>query len=84
MQLIYYIAKPSIGSFVDSERVLLLPNEKQKKLRFKKLFGNKNPVKMEICSGSGEWIVERAESDPNINWVNYQIIKNLSERFLLK
>ncbi|MCF7806868.1 MAG: tRNA (guanine(46)-N(7))-methyltransferase TrmB [Simkaniaceae bacterium] len=33
------------------------------------LFGNENPVYIEYCSGNGEWIIEKAASNPMINWV---------------
>eukprot|EP00808_Paulinella_micropora_P014688 g1526.t1 len=32
-------------------------------------FGNNHPVHLEICSGSGDWIVNRAKCRPEINWV---------------
>jgi len=30
------------------------------------------PIKLEICSGSGEWAVEQAKSDPESNWVTLE------------
>jgi tRNA (guanine-N7-)-methyltransferase len=33
------------------------------------LFGNKNPVYVEYCSGNGAWIEEKALSNPLVNWV---------------
>jgi tRNA (guanine-N7-)-methyltransferase len=33
------------------------------------VFGQNNPVVIEYCSGNGEWICERAEQNPHINWV---------------
>lgn len=32
-------------------------------------FENDNPVHIEFCSGNGLWIIERAQKEPNINWV---------------
>ncbi len=34
-----------------------------------KVFNNDNPVHVEYCSGNGSWIIEKAENNPNINWV---------------
>jgi len=34
-----------------------------------KVFGQNNPVVIEYCSGNGEWICERAEQNPHLNWV---------------
>ncbi len=33
------------------------------------IFGNHNPIKIEFCSGNGQWIAQRAASDPTTNWV---------------
>lgn len=35
----------------------------------KEIFGNDHPVMVEYCSGHGHWIVERATSSPQTNWV---------------
>lgn len=32
-------------------------------------FGNEKPVRVEYCSGNGQWIVEMAKKNPEINWV---------------
>lgn len=33
------------------------------------LFGNAHPISIEYCSGNGEWILEKAEKNPEVNWV---------------
>jgi len=33
------------------------------------IFGNDLPVKIEYCSGNGEWITKKAFDDPHSNWV---------------
>jgi tRNA (guanine-N7-)-methyltransferase len=33
------------------------------------IFGNDLPVMIEYCSGNGQWICERAEQNPHLNWV---------------
>lgn len=33
------------------------------------LFSQKQPVKVEYCSGNGSWIVEKAKNDPTSNWL---------------
>lgn len=74
--------KSKYHSFLHCERVLINP---EKKIKFKKIFGNKNPVYLEICSGSGDWINEKASQNPDINWIslemrfdrNYQIFSKM-------
>ncbi|NGX60856.1 MAG: tRNA (guanine-N(7)-)-methyltransferase [Chlamydiae bacterium] len=37
------------------------------------LFGNEHPVSLEFCSGNGDWIIEKAKSHPERNWVAIEI-----------
>jgi len=37
------------------------------------LFHNTNPVHVEFCSGNGEWIVQKAIENPDINWIACEI-----------
>jgi tRNA (guanine-N7-)-methyltransferase len=36
-------------------------------------FGNDRPICLEYCSGNGEWILERAQKHPEINWIAVEI-----------
>lgn len=43
-------------------------------INLKKIFANKLPIKLEICSGHGDWVVERANHDRGkVNWVALEI-----------
>jgi tRNA (guanine-N7-)-methyltransferase len=33
------------------------------------IFGNDHPVHLEYCSGNGAWIADKAEANPEINWL---------------
>lgn len=33
------------------------------------LFENTNPIHVEYCSGNGHWIAEKAEANPDVNWI---------------
>ena len=43
--------------------------EKKEYLDYKKIFGNSNPVHMEIGCGKGQFIAEIAERNPDINYI---------------
>lgn len=57
----------------DEEKGQLQPVQLEKptveRLNFAQLFGNSNPVKLELCSGHGDWAVERAKTDIESNWI---------------
>jgi pentatricopeptide repeat protein len=57
--------QPETHKFTDSPNVIFA---KDKKIKFKKIFDLKNPMYLEICSGAGDWIIEKAKSDKKINW----------------
>ncbi|CAK8992509.1 unnamed protein product [Durusdinium trenchii] len=42
---------------------------KGSQLRWKRIFGSDGPVKLEVCSGTGDWVVAQALKDPAANWV---------------
>jgi tRNA (guanine-N7-)-methyltransferase len=48
------------------------------------IFGNKNPVCMEICSGNGQWIRDRAIAQPEKNWVAVEMCFERARSIWLK
>ena len=42
-------------------------------LDWKVIFGNTNPVSIEFCSGNGEWIIQKAQDNPDTNWVAVEL-----------
>jgi tRNA (guanine-N7-)-methyltransferase len=56
------------------ERFFYLPKKlEHRELRIDwaapEVFGNSNPVCIELCSGNGQWVGERAKERPDLNWV---------------
>ena len=51
--------------------------DKSEVIDFKKLMGHANerkrPIKIEVCSGAGEWVVSQAKNDPAADWVSMEI-----------
>lgn len=37
------------------------------------VFGRRAPVMVELCSGNGRWIIDRAKAAPELNWVAVEI-----------
>jgi len=36
---------------------------------FTEIFQNDNPAYIEYCSGNGQWVCQKAEDFPNVNWI---------------
>ncbi len=63
-----------VPSFYKCHRAHLFPS-------WEVVFGNAFPVNIEYCSGNGEWIVNKAQENPNENWVavehNFSRVKKI-------
>ena len=44
---------------------------------FNKMFGNDNPVELEVGCGKGGFIVEKAKLNPNINFIAVELLENI-------
>ena len=56
--------KDAVSAQVDDDGALILP----------KVFGNELPCKLEVCSGTGEWVMEQARADAGrANWVAVEV-----------
>lgn len=56
------------------DRVLFVPRHYQNHkefgaISFQEIFGNQNPVVIEYCSGNGSWILEKAKTQTDLNWI---------------
>jgi tRNA (guanine-N7-)-methyltransferase len=51
---------------------------------FAKLFGNKNPLVVEIGSGNGHFLVEYAALNPDINFIGTEILIGRAKKFFKK
>lgn len=44
---------------------------------YKSIFGNDNPVELEIGCGKGGFIVQKAKENPNINFIAVELLENI-------
>jgi len=57
------------------EKLLYVPiyYDKHHLFENKNYFENTNPINIEYCSGSGQWIIEKAKKNPDINYIAVEI-----------
>ena len=71
-----------------SEKVLngkyVINNPKDYKGKWKELFGNDNPIYIEIGMGKGKFILEHALSNPNINYIGIEMYDSVILRAVEK
>ncbi len=51
--------------------------ENKKLYNFEEIFGNSNPVRMEIGCGKGTFVLETAKRNPNINFIAVEKVRNV-------
>ncbi len=51
--------------------------ENKKYFDYQKLFGNDNPVELEIGCGKGSFIVQKAKQNPNVNFIAVELLQNI-------
>lgn len=56
-----------------SESPYVVNNPSKYKNKWSDLFGNKNPIKLELGMGRGDFIIEMAETYPNVNFIGLEI-----------
>lgn len=61
----------------DSTPDLRKPTKETLYFDFTSLFGNDNPVEMEIGCGKGGFIVEKARLEPNVNFFAVELLDNI-------
>ena len=54
----------------------LIKNPRNYKNKWKNLFGNNNPICLELGMGRGSFIIEMAKTYPNINFIGLELDKN--------
>ncbi len=65
---------------IDTDRELVnvkLAIEDKKYIDFAKVFGNNNPMELEIGCGKGGFICQKAKLNPNVNYIAVELLQNI-------
>jgi tRNA (guanine-N7-)-methyltransferase len=74
----------TVGPFFDLKEVLPPESRDQSILYFERIFGNRNPVIVEIGSGNGHFLVDFAIQRPHYNFVGTEILYGRASKFASK
>lgn len=69
--------KPWADDFISENSQLLIPNPSEHRNKWQELFGNDNPIHLEIGTGKGQFLVGMAKQFPNINFVGVELNKSV-------
>lgn len=67
-----YVEIKNANKIINSSDYLVSNPEKYKN-KWSELFGNKNPIHLELGMGRGEFIINMAKRNPNINYIGLEI-----------
>lgn len=67
--------KPWALDFINEHTDVVIPNPEEYKGKWNEVFGNENPLHIEVGTGKGQFILGMAKQNPHINYIglNYLI-----------
>ncbi|RYG71543.1 tRNA (guanosine(46)-N7)-methyltransferase TrmB [Lentibacillus lipolyticus] len=69
--------RPWADDFLRDNTGLIIPEAEEKKGRWKEVFGNNNPIHLEIGTGKGQFIAGMAEKNPDVNFIGIELAKSI-------
>lgn len=72
------------ASNIISDSMYSISEPKQYKGRFKDIFNNNNPIHIEIGMGKGNFIIDKAKKNPNINFIGIEKYASVAVRAIQK
>lgn len=69
--------KPWADDFLAENTNIVIAQPKENKGKWKEVFGNTNPIHLEIGTGKGQFLVGMAKQFPEINFIGVEIAKSI-------
>lgn len=69
--------KPWADDFLAENTNLVIISPKENKGKWKEVFGNTNPIHLEIGTGKGQFLVGMAKQFPSINFIGVEVAKSI-------
>ncbi len=69
--------KPWADDFLKDHQDLIIPNPKEQRGNWQKLFFKKQPIHLEIGTGKGQFIIGMAKQHPDINFIGMEVAKSI-------
>src|SRR5699024_12803055 len=69
--------KPWANNFLKENTHLIIPDVLKNKGKWQELFGNDNPIHLEIGTGKGQFIAGMAEQYPDVNFIGIELAKSI-------
>ncbi|MCM3387425.1 tRNA (guanosine(46)-N7)-methyltransferase TrmB [Ureibacillus chungkukjangi] len=65
--------KPWAEEYIASHPEVIIPNPEEYKGNWQRIFGNDNPIHIEVGTGKGQFVTGMALSNPDINYIGIEL-----------
>ncbi|MEL3962038.1 tRNA (guanosine(46)-N7)-methyltransferase TrmB [Lysinibacillus endophyticus] len=65
--------KPWAEEFINSHPEIIIPNPENFKGNWREVFGNENPLHIEVGTGKGQFVTGMALANPDINYIGIEL-----------
>ena len=69
--------KPWALEYINEHQDVIIPNPEDYKGKWHEVFGNDNPVDIEVGTGKGQFVLGMAKQNPNINYIGIELFDSV-------
>ena len=69
--------KPWAAEFIGQHPDVVIPNPEDFKGKWNEVFGNDNPVHIEVGTGKGQFVIGMAKQNPHINYIGIELFDSV-------
>ncbi|MGM9944710.1 MAG: tRNA (guanosine(46)-N7)-methyltransferase TrmB [Lysinibacillus sp.] len=69
--------KPWALEYINEHQDVIIPNPEDYKGKWHEVFGNDNPVHIEVGTGKGQFVLGMAKQNPNINYIGIELFDSV-------
>ena len=69
--------KPWALDYINEHQDVVIPNPEDYKGKWAQVFGNDNPVHIEVGTGKGQFVLGMAKQNPNINYIGIELFDSV-------
>ncbi len=76
--------KPWATEFIAENAYYCIPDPENQKGKWNEIFGNNNPIHIEVGTGKGTFVTEMAKVNPSINYIGIELFESVIVKALEK
>ena len=69
--------KPWAAEYIAQHQDVIIPNPEDYKGKWHEVFGNNNPVHIEVGTGKGQFVLGMAQQNPEINYIGIELFDSV-------